>query len=121
MLATKNATGEARSAAILRSASFVNPSMVSVYMALFLPSKVGCCLFYGFADDDQRRGGEARALYGIGEKDERREHRPLARQRRVLHHAGGHARLEAGREHLRDDLAQSRKSHIDDQRGTRFG
>src|SRR5437763_13762875 len=95
MLATKKPPGEARSAAILRSASLVKPSMVSLYIVGLGSLEVGCCMVDRFADDDERGRGEARAPYRFRKAGERREHRALVLGCAVLHDAGGRAPRKA--------------------------
>src|SRR5947209_2005749 len=89
MLATKKPPGEARSAAILRSASLVKPSMVSLYIVGLGSLEVGCCMVDRFADDDERGRGEARAPYRFRKAGERREHRALVLGCAVLHDDAG--------------------------------
>src|SRR5256885_8714937 len=100
MLATKKPPGEARSAAILRSASLVKPSMVSLYIVGLGSLEVGCCMVDRFADDDERGRGEARAPYRFRKAGERREHRALVLGCAVLHDARG----RAARQHRPEDF-----------------
>src|SRR5438067_11054902 len=106
MEATKKPPGEARSAAILRSASLVKPSMVSAYMAAVLSLRMGGCPGDGFSNDDEHRRGKRGVLDTIGKRAERREHRALALARAVLHRAGGRAGRKSAGEHLGHQRAQ---------------
>src|SRR5438067_3618145 len=119
MLATKKPPGEARSAAILRSASLVKPSMVSVYMVVLCSSEVGCCMVERFADDDEGGCGKAGALGRIRKAAERCEHRTLVLARAVLNDATGRARRKARGQHVPHQFTQAAKPHIDDERRAR--
>src|SRR2546423_830763 len=116
MLATKKPPGEARSAAILRSASLVKPSMVSLYIVGLGSLEVGCCMVDRFADDDERGRGEACAPYRLRKAGERREHRALVLGGAVLHDAGGRAPRKARPEHLAYQLAPAAQPPVDDER-----
>src|SRR2546421_10547936 len=106
MLATKKPPGEARSAVILRSASLVKPSMVSLYIVVLDSLEVGCCMVDRFADDDERGRGEACAAYRLRKAGERREHRALALGCAVLHDAGGRGPSEGRPQRPGDPLQQ---------------
>src|SRR2546423_14675664 len=111
MLATKKPPGEARSAAILRSASLVKPSMVSLYIVVLDSLEVGCCMVDRFADDDERGRGEACAPYRFRKAGERREHRALVLGCAVLHDAGGRAPTQAPPAPLRQQPPAAAATH----------